>query len=269
MSLQEEESLFSGLRRQVEMTRGERAPTPRSHQERHREQLSGLEADKERLQAECAALKREASQMRAANATAREEHQRTLAATARVQADLEALQVAYSGAVYDQEHFQAGEAMATDEAQQLGPLRRALCFKDERVAELEEEVRRAKDAEVAAIEREQAVAAGLRERIGRLERRLREKSSEERARYESAENEHELMVIREQLERAKRESQDARDALSKEVKASTRERSRAETAEDALREAREEARHNHDAASERDALRRQLATLEEGGGSKT
>ncbi|BEI86892.1 hypothetical protein CcaverHIS002_0702380 [Cutaneotrichosporon cavernicola] len=254
MSLKEEESLFSGLRRQVEQTR-----------EKHKEQMSSLEEDKERLQAELAALKREASETRVANATALEEQQRTLAATARLQADLEALQVAYSGAVDDQEHFQAGEAMAADEAQQLGPLRRALCFKDERIHELEEEVRRANDSAAAQVEMEQVVSAGLRERIGRLERRLRDKSSEDRARTASAESEHELAVMREQLERARRESQDARDALSKEVRTSTRERRRVETAEDALRDAREGARHIREAVDERDGLRLKIAVLEQEG----
>ncbi|BEJ02442.1 hypothetical protein CcaverHIS631_0702370 [Cutaneotrichosporon cavernicola] len=254
MSLKEEESLFSGLRRQVEQTR-----------EKHKEQMSSLEEDKERLQAELAALKREASETRVANATALEEQQRTLAATARLQADLEALQVAYSGAVDDQEHFQAGEAMAADEAQQLGPLRRALCFKDERIHELEEEVRRANDSAAAQVEMEQVVSAGLRERIGRLERRLRDKSSEDRARTASAESEHELAVMREQLERARRESQDARDALSKEVRTSTRERRRVETAEDALRDAREEARHIRESVDERDGLRLKIAVLEQEG----
>lgn len=230
--------------------------------------MSGLEADKEQLQAECTALKREASVTRAATAAALEEHQRTLAATARVQADLEALQVAYSAAVDDREHFQAGEAIAADEAQQIGPLRRALCFRDERIRELEEELLRAAGSAAASVEMEQVVAAGLRERIGRLERRLRDKSSEESARSESAESEHELAVMRERLERARRESQDARDALSNEVKASTRERRRAEAAEDALRDAREEATHYREAAGERDALRRQLAALEDGDGSK-
>lgn len=163
----------------------------------------------------------------------------------------------------DNAHLQAGEAIASAELADVGRINRRICFQKERIRELEEALERAGDAQAAAVEEERAVATGLRERIGRLERRLRDKEGEESKRMErtrsaSAESEHALAVLRDEGEKLRRECVDARDALAAEAKNSRRERKRAEKLEEDLRQAREEKAHFKGVKEERDCLRLEL-----------
>lgn len=220
--------------------------------------MADLHADHARLKNECERLKREHTlRLREVDA-AQAEKVRIVSEIKRIAAQRDAVQIEYAAAVDDNAHLDAGEAMVSAELAGHGRLNRQLYFQKEKIAELEEKLRRAEDAHTASLEMEQAVASGLRERIGRLERRLRDKTGADRARSASVESEHEIAVLRAEAERLRRESVDARDALALEVKTSKAERRRAEKLAEQLRDAREEGSHWKQAAAERDRLRIEL-----------
>lgn len=220
-------------------------------------------SDLERLKSQCDKSKLELTRLRDEKATVESELARLKADRAHEEAQLQAVQIEYAAALEDNAYLAAGEASTSAELAELGRVRRRLCFQEEKAARLEEQLRQAEDAHNAAVEAEQAVAAGLRERIGRLERRLREKEGESsesmaRVRSASAESEHELAVMRAEVERLTRESADARDALAVEVKARKAEARRAEKLADELQDAREEGRLFKEVVAERDRLRLDL-----------
>lgn len=145
---------------------------------------------------------------------------------------------------------------------------RALWLSGEQVRKLKEQLAGIERVHESAIEEERHVAAGLRRRIQRLEKRLHEQSPE--SIQVSTEAEHEMAVLKDENQRLARENKDARDALSKETRDNTVAIRRIEDLGEELRLAQEDAAHYKavavtlgEAVTERDTLRAENAALKE------
>lgn len=208
-------------------------------------QMADFGDDLANLKAACDNLKRERSSL-IQECAARNGDKETLAAQVnKLKNERDALQLEYAGLVEDERFWRTADAAATTELEQNGRVTRQLWVQTEKVAELQRKLTDIDSVHKDELEAERVIASSLRERIGRLERSLRDRSPEKDARRSERESSekalaHEVAVLKAELDRFTSLFQDTRDSLDAESKRRLSSDTRADTLAEQLHRAREE-----------------------------
>lgn len=210
--------------------------------------MNNFASDLSRLKTSCDALKQQRTSLLTECAERENDRAGLVAEVERIKAERDALQVEFAGMVEEEQFWQAADAdaNATMELEASGRIARRLWVESEKVKALQNKLDQMESTHEQALEDERSVASSLRERIGRLERKLREKSaapSPEGSEEAESPLKHEVAVLQEEISRLKGENMDVRESLAEERKLHAAAQKRIDSLQDCLQVAQEEGRH--------------------------
>lgn len=199
-----------------------------------------------KLKASCDALKVQRSSLVQDCAAITQEKESLASHVDKLKSERDSLQLEYAQMMEENKWWHDAEANNTMELEATGRVHRMLWLQTEKVNELQNKLTSVEAVHADELEAEAGVAAGLRERISRLESKLRGKSKAKVASMEredsgsGADTAHSLAVAKDELAKIKSDLQDARDGLDALEKKKTTADTRADTLAEQLHRAREE-----------------------------
>lgn len=135
--------------------------------------MANFATDLSKLQSQCATLKSERTRLAAEISSQKMERAGLDAQIEKLQNERGALEFEYAGLREDELYWRQAEATTSAELEEQGKLTRQLWLKSEKIKELEAQKADWHAEHAEEIEAERAIASGLRERIARLERKIR------------------------------------------------------------------------------------------------
>lgn len=212
--------------------------------------MANFASDLSRLKIQCDALKQERTSLLRDVASRESDRSSLDREIERLKSERDSLQIEYAALCEDEQYLRQAEAMAaTMEIESTGRMARRLWLAGEEIKQLQQQLDEAEGVRQADIEAERQIAAGLRLRIQRLERKVRE-TSQEAAKTPDLEAEHQIAVLKDDNARLHRDNEDARSALAVETRNLAVATKQAERLAEELQWARSAAEHRKTEAVE-------------------
>lgn len=238
----ESESLGVGFERQfegikcessaqgLELTSSIPGPGAVEHSAGANRKLSQYGDDLQKLQARCSRLKRECTKLQQDKSAQEREYaakEGEMATLSRVieglRGERDSLQIELAAMCEEERVWRTADQAGLQELDRAGRLARQLWLRNEEVTKLKERLDAIQDEHQDQLRSEAETADQLRQRIAKLERKLRHADSSHSAPKDIAEKlanlEHKHATLNEELRRTRRHYDDAQEALQEQAKA--------------------------------------------------